>query len=65
MRWGWLGINLRFGILQRYVMGEVFRAFALALLTITCVFVLLTVMSQGGEPGRPEPRLRSSSSSPT
>ncbi len=43
--------NLRFGILQRYVMGEVFRAFALALLTITAVFVLLTVMSKAASVG--------------
>jgi len=41
----------RFGILQRYVMGEVFRAFALALLTITCVFVLLTVMTKASQIG--------------
>ncbi len=43
--------NLRFGILQRYVMGEVFRAFSLALLTITCVFVLLTVMTKAASIG--------------
>jgi len=42
---------VRFGILQRYVMGEVFRAFALALLTITCVFVLLTVMTKASAVG--------------
>jgi len=42
---------VRFGILQRYVMGEVFRAFALALLTITCVFVLLTVMTKASQVG--------------
>ncbi len=42
---------MRFGILQRYVMGEVFRAFALALLTITCVFVLLTVMTKASNVG--------------
>ncbi len=42
---------MRFGILQRYVMGEVFRAFALALLTITCVFVLLTVMTKAASVG--------------
>ena len=42
---------MRFGILQRYVMGEVFRAFALALLTITCVFVLLTVMTKATSAG--------------
>jgi len=42
---------MRFGILQRYVMGEVFRAFALALLTITGVFVLLTVMTRAANAG--------------
>jgi lipopolysaccharide export system permease protein len=48
---GTLRRNLRFGILQRYVMGEVFRAFALALMTITCVFVLLTVMTRAASAG--------------
>jgi len=48
---GFLRRNLRFGILQRYVMGEVFRAFALALLTITAVFVLLTVMTKAASIG--------------
>ena len=42
---------MRFGILQRYVLGEIFRAFALALLTITAVFVLLTVMSKAASVG--------------
>ncbi len=42
---------MRFGILQRYVMGEIFRAFALALLTVTCVFVLLTVMTKATSAG--------------
>ncbi len=42
----WLRTPFRFGILQRYVMGEVARAFGLALLTVTCVFVLLTVMTK-------------------
>ena len=42
---------MRFGILQRYVLGEIFRAFALALLTITCVFVLLTVMKEASQFG--------------
>jgi lipopolysaccharide export system permease protein len=37
---------VRFGILQRYVMGEVFRSFSMALLTITIVFVLFIVMAQ-------------------
>ena len=43
--------NLRFGILQRYVLGEVVRAFTLALLTITAVFVLLTVMGKAASAG--------------
>jgi lipopolysaccharide export system permease protein len=43
--------NLRFGILQRYVMGEVLRAFSLALLTITAVFVLMTVMTKAASAG--------------
>ncbi len=38
---------MRFGILQRYVAGEVFRSFAMALLTITTVFVLFIVMTMG------------------
>jgi lipopolysaccharide export system permease protein len=38
---------VRFGILQRYVLGEVFRAFFMALLTITIVFVLFIVMTMG------------------
>ena len=42
---------MRFGILQRYVMGEIFRAFALALMTITAVFVLLTVMTKASQVG--------------
>ncbi len=37
---------MRFGILQRYVMGEVFRAFALAVVTMTAVFVLFMVMTE-------------------
>ena len=48
---GFLRRNLRFGILQRYVMGEVLRAFSLALLTITAVFVLLTVMTKAASAG--------------
>jgi lipopolysaccharide export system permease protein len=48
---GFLRANLRFGILQRYVLGEVIRAFALALLTITAVFVLLTVMTKAASAG--------------
>lgn len=42
---------LRFGILQRYVMGEVFRAFALAVVTMTAVFVLFMVMTEATKIG--------------
>lgn len=48
---GFLRRNFRFGILQRYVLGEVARAFSLALLTITAVFVLLTVMTRAASAG--------------
>jgi lipopolysaccharide export system permease protein len=34
------------GILQRYVLGEVVRAFTLALVTITCIFVLFMIMAE-------------------
>ncbi len=34
------------GILQRYVCGEVFRAFAMALLTMTMIFVLFMVAAE-------------------
>ena len=51
MLFGFVRRNLRFGILQRYVMGEVLRAFSLALLTITAVFVLLTVMGKAASIG--------------
>ena len=40
-----------FGILQRYVMGEVVRAFTLALLTITSIFVLFMVMAEAARIG--------------
>jgi lipopolysaccharide export LptBFGC system permease protein LptF len=40
-----------FGILQRYVMGEVLRAFTLALLTITSIFVLFMVMAEAARAG--------------
>jgi lipopolysaccharide export system permease protein len=36
---------LRLGILQRYVIDQVLRAFVMALLTVTAVFVLLMVMT--------------------
>jgi lipopolysaccharide export system permease protein len=42
---------MRFGILQRYVMGEVFRSFFLALMTITTVFVLFIVMTEATRMG--------------
>ena len=40
-----------FGILQRYVLGEIFRAFALALVTMTVIFVLFMVMAEAGKIG--------------
>src|SRR5438105_13547523 len=39
------------GILQRYVLGEVVRAFMLALLTITCIFVLFMIMAEAAKLG--------------
>ena len=36
-------------ILQRYVMGEVLRSFALALLTVTSVIVLFMVMIEASK----------------
>ena len=39
------------GILQRYVFGEVVRAFTLALLTITCIFVLFMIMAEAARMG--------------
>jgi lipopolysaccharide export system permease protein len=39
------------GILQRYVLGEVVRAFTLALLTITCIFVLFMIMAEAARMG--------------
>ena len=42
---------MRFGILQRYVMGEIFRSFLLALMTITAVFVLFIVMTEATRMG--------------
>lgn len=40
-----------FGILQRYVMGEVLRAFALALMTVTSIIVLFMVMIEASNLG--------------
>ncbi len=40
-----------FGILQRYVMGEVLRAFTLALITLTTVIVLFMVMIEASKMG--------------
>ena len=42
---------LRIKILHRYIIGEVFRAFFLALVTITCVFVLMMVMATASRVG--------------
>jgi lipopolysaccharide export system permease protein len=39
------------GILQRYVLGELVRAFTLALLTITCIFVLFMIMAEAAKMG--------------
>lgn len=44
------------GILQRYVWGEVFRAFSLALVTMTCIFVLFMVAAQAIGTGMLTPR---------
>jgi lipopolysaccharide export system permease protein len=45
------GAPVRFGILQRYIVAEVFRAFALALLTLTSIFVLVMVMAEAAKVG--------------
>ncbi len=42
---------MTFGILQRYVMFEVVRAFALAVLTMTIIFVLFMVMAEATKLG--------------
>jgi lipopolysaccharide export system permease protein len=44
-------VPVRFGILQRHVVDQVFRAFALALLTITIIFVLFVVMAEATRRG--------------
>jgi lipopolysaccharide export system permease protein len=44
-------VRLGLGILQRYVVGEVLRAFFLALLTITAIFVLFMVMAEAAKAG--------------
>ena len=51
------GGRVRFGILQRYVSGEVFRSFFMALLTITIVFVLFMVMAQATSLGLTPPEI--------
>jgi len=48
--------GLALGILQRYVWGEVFRAFAMALITMTCIFVLFMVAAQAMGSGMLTPR---------
>jgi lipopolysaccharide export system permease protein len=45
------GAPVGFGIIQRYVVGEVARAFALALLTMTAIFVLFMVMAEAARMG--------------
>lgn len=42
---------MRLGILQRYVIGEILRAFLLALLTITGIFVMFMVMAEAMRKG--------------
>src|SRR3954470_10230177 len=42
---------VRFGILQRYVIDQVVRAFLLALVTITAIFVLFMVMAEATRAG--------------
>jgi lipopolysaccharide export system permease protein len=42
---------LRFGILQRYILGDVLRAFLLALTTITGIFVLFMIMAEAARLG--------------
>jgi lipopolysaccharide export system permease protein len=51
--WAWMrkGKPVLLGILQRYVLGEVVRAFVLALLTITCIFVLFMIMAEASKMG--------------
>jgi lipopolysaccharide export system permease protein len=45
------GAPVAFGILQRYVVGEVSRAFLMALLTMTIIFVLFMVMAEAQNQG--------------
>jgi lipopolysaccharide export system permease protein len=40
-----------FGILQRYILGEIIRSFLLALTAITGIFVLFMVMAQASQAG--------------
>lgn len=40
-----------FGILRRYVMGQILRTFGLALVTITSIFVLFMVMAEASRQG--------------
>jgi lipopolysaccharide export system permease protein len=42
-----------FGILPRYVLGQVLRAFLLALMTLTCIIVLFMVMAEATRQGLP------------
>lgn len=42
---------LRLGILQRYILGEVLRAFLLALTAITGIFVLFMIMAEAAKMG--------------
>ena len=42
---------MTFGILQRYVMGEVIRTFVMALVALTVIFVLFMVMAEASKLG--------------
>ncbi len=42
---------MTFGILKRYVMGEVLRSFLLCVLTMTIIFVLFMVMAEATKMG--------------
>ena len=42
---------MRFGILERYVMGQLFRTFMLALVTVTTIFSLFVIMAEATRQG--------------
>lgn len=45
------GRPLRLGLLQRYIVGQLLRTFALALLTITAIFTLFVVVAEATRQG--------------